>query len=888
VLAEDGWTYSRAGVIDAVSPAVGSGGTQVDIYGAGLRGSGEHVVSVTLSGIDAEISSEEDYHVVVVAGATDAGDAGSVTLTADSGAIVTKETAWTYVAEVTIADVSPRVGTVGTLVTITGENFNIGSTEVSEAYLGPVEATILSQDDTTVNVRANYGSSSEAAVRLISSTGVTTSSLVDWTYLSNVDIHAVTPSSGHEGTKVEIVGVNLFAGGSELVQVTLAGIDATIVTQAVDTVTLVATASEANVGDVVLQSESGAAVTRRNGWEYVEIAEIASTPSPSSGQAGTSIAIGGSGLLMGGSLIASVTLAGIEVKEIVSAADNEVVVIAAAHTDEEEGVIVLIADTGAITTGGTFSYLAPGAIGAPSPDAGQYGTQVTFEGSGMLQGGESFETVSLNNVDAEIVSGTDTKIVVTANIGEVGVGDVVVVTDSGATLSLEDGWTYNEDGVIEAVEPTSGQTGTVITISGSRLLGGGASASSVSIVGTDADVLTAAADSIVVSAASPSELGSGSIVIVADTGATVTLDDAFEYLAGGVLDSVTPGNGQVGTKVVLEGTSLLSHGTNVQSVTLAGAAADIQSENDSVIEVVAAASDELIGDVVIIADTGAATSKSDAWTYEAPGAVTSVEPASGQYGTAVVISGSGLRGGGDNIVSVTLGDVEAANIVSEGDDTVAVVAPHASPAEDVDIVLTADSGAVVTAAGVWEFLERGTIDDVSPAEGQTGTTVVLTGSKMIGDGTELLSVTLAGEAAAVEASTASEITLTAASGAAGAGDVVVTSVSGAVVTKSGAFTYIEEGAISLVTPARGQRGTYVKIFGSNLLGGGSTLLEITLSGVAPSEITNATNDEIWIRAASATDLGPGDIEIISDTGATVLGDNEWTYDKPSNITKVCS
>jgi len=158
---------------------------------------------------------------------------------------------------------------------------------------------------------------------------------------------------------------------------------------------------------------------------------------------------------------------------------------------------------------------------------------------------------------------------------------------------------------------------------------------------------------------------------------------------------------------------------------------------------------------------------------------------------------------------------------------------------------------------------------------------------MIGDGTELEQVTLAGAAADVVSATQDKIVLTATTGDAGSGNVIVTSKSGAVVTLEGAFTYLEEGAIALVTPSRGQRGTYVTIHGTNLLGGGSELVEITIGGVEPASVVSYSDSAIKIRAAPSVDLGPGDIVIVSETGANVLGENSWTYDKPSNITNVC-
>jgi len=116
---------------------------------------------------------------------------------------------------------------------------------------------------------------------------------------------------------------------------------------------------------------------------------------------------------------------------------------------------------------------------------------------------------------------------------------------------------------------------------------------------------------------------------------------------------------------------------------------------------------------------------------------------------------------------------------------------------------------------------------------------------------------------------------------------VVTSTSGAVLSLQTAFSYRQPGNIDLVTPTRGQRGTFVTIHGTNLLGGGAAFATITLGGVSPLSVISATNTMIKLRAAASVQLGIGDVYLASDTDAVISASNEWTYDRPSNITTVC-
>jgi hypothetical protein len=224
-------------------------------------------------------------------------------------------------------------------------------------------------------------------------------------------------------------------------------------------------------------------------------------------------------------------------------------------------------------------------------------------------------------------------------------------------------------------------------------------------------------------------------------------------------------------------------------------------------------------------------------------------------------------------------------IVSQTDTTVRVIAADAS-AGSGSIVLTADTGAIVTGSAAWEYLEAGVITEVKPAVGQVGTSIEIIGERMLGGAEALATVTLGGQEAVIESESATSIFITAVSGSPGAVDVVITSESGAITTLVQGFTYLTEGTIDIVSPARGQYGTMVSIYGSNLLGGGSSHVSITLDGVAPDEVISVSDDQIKLRAGVSAP-GIGTVQIVSDTGSVVELESAWTYDVPSDITDVC-
>ena len=104
--------------------------------------------------------------------------------------------------------------------------------------------------------------------------------------------------------------------------------------------------------------------------------------------------------------------------------------------------------------------------------------------------------------------------------------------------------------------------------------------------------------------------------------------------------------------------------------------------------------------------------------------VAKVTPNSGLTGTVIEIEGERLQGGGGEVVSVTVGGEEVTTIKSESDTSVTVVVPESDATNPVDIVLTSDSGAVVTASEVFSYINTN-VTDVSPAKGQVGVRITI-------------------------------------------------------------------------------------------------------------------------------------------------------------------
>ena len=308
----------------------------------------------------------------------------------------------------------------------------------------------------------------------------------------------------------------------------------------------------------------------------------------------------------------------------------------------------------------------------------------------------------------------------------------VLISDTGARVVAVAGWEYLENGVISSVTPSLGQEQSEVQIAGARLLGGGSSASVVTLAGLSATIRSSSATVVEVYAARSPVATVGAVVIVADTGAIVTLADGWQYLEPGDITSVSPSSGQEGTEVTIDGSKLLASGTVASRVTLLGIAATVVRSNGTQVVVTAAAStstEVVVGDVTIISDTGVLVTEVNGFTYHPNGFIENLEPTAGVLGSSVFIYGQQLRGYGQSVATVTLDGV-AATIVQETNFFVTVTAGSGVAGAAGDVVLTANTGAVITKAAAWTFVDAGVITEVSPSQGIAGTTVTIRGSNL--------------------------------------------------------------------------------------------------------------------------------------------------------------
>jgi hypothetical protein len=868
------------GTISSITPTSGQYATRITMAGSSLLGGGSAFAAVFIGGVAATIISGNDTRVVAVLARNAQSGASAVRLVADTGARVsgTGSGVFTYLAEGVISSVVPSSGQEGTLVTLQGQRLLGGGSSLSTVTLGGVTARILSATDTFVIVEAAAGAAgANLTVLLVANTGAEVALAASWTYLAAGVLQGVQPTSGQFGTSVTLTGHGLRGGGAHVVGVTLAGVAVSSITSENDVqVVVVAAHSGATTGQVIITSDSGAIVY---GLSFAYGAPgVVSSIVPSSGQFGTLVTIAGSNLLGHGLSLAQVFLGGVEASIVSVNGDATAVVVSAPHAAAAFGGVTLVANTGAVVSNVTgWQFLAEGVVSSVTPSSGRVGTLVTIAGSRLLGDGFLLTGVTLAGVPVlQVVSFTDTAVVVVAGDGAASTGDVVLTSETGSQVTSTNGWRYTFY-ALSLMEPVVGVEGTIVRLHGTGFFGGDTGVSSVTLAGVPAVILPPVLDLFLNVRASVGAAGlSGVVVITSNRGAIAQTPFNFTYLTPGVLTAVTPSSGQVGSLVTINGTGLLSGGSSLAAVYLAQVPARIVSASDSVVVVEAASSLPKVGDVLLQANTGGVARLVNGWQYLSAGRITSIEPASGQFGTRVTLRGLNLLAGGSSLASVQLGGFSVGSIVSQTNTMVVVVAGD-HPASVGDVLLTSDSNGVVLASNEWTYLSRGAISAASPSFGQGGTIVTVTGQRLLGGGAAVVAATLAGVAAQVLSSNDTAVVVRAGVFAnSSVGAIVLTADTGAVVERASFWTYATPGAIAAVTPAFGQGGTRVVVSGLGLRGSGQHVVEVTLHGAVAGQIVFENDTHVEVVAGATTLAGLGDVVLTANTGAQVVAPASWT------------
>ena len=373
-----------------------------------------------------------------------------------------------------ITFVSPSSGTVGTAVTITGNNFGATQGTSTVAFNGTAATTITSWTATTIVLPVPAGVTTG---NIVVTVGGVASNGSSFTVLATPAITSLSPTSGGVGATVTITGTN-FGATQGTSTVTFNGTAAAAASTWSATSIVVTVPAGATTGNVVV-TVSGVA---SNGSSFTVLPTPTITNlNPSSGPVGTSVTVTGTnfGTAQGTS---TVTFNGTSAGTATTWSTTSIAVKVPAGATTGN-VVVTVA--GVASNGSSFTVLATPTITSLNPTTGAVGTNVTITGTnfGATQGSS---TVTFNGTAAAAASTwSATSIVVTVPIGATP-GNVVVTVSGVPSV----GSPFTPGPSITSLSQNSSLVASVITITGTNF-GATQGSSTVTFNGLSAGAATA-------------------------------------------------------------------------------------------------------------------------------------------------------------------------------------------------------------------------------------------------------------------------------------------------------------------------------------------------------------------------------------------------------------
>jgi LPXTG-motif cell wall-anchored protein len=376
----------------------------------------------------------------------------------------------------------------------------------------------------------------------------------------------------------------------------------------------------------------------------------------------------------------------------------------------------------------SFEYYEVAAIDDIDPGFGPADEETTVTITGVCFADAT--EVLFGGVAGEILTVTDTEIVVIAPTGTTGPVDVTVVTSSAdcGTVTEDDGFVYVAPGapaVIDLDPPRGPETGgTEVTINGDDF----DDVTAVTIDGVDVPFVVSPDGTEITVVTPPHAPGVVDVVVTNPAGDSGPLE--FEYFDVAEITGVDPDAGPVagGNTVVITGDCF----TGATGVLFGGVpATSFTVDSDSQITaVVPASAAEGAVDVEVIGegDCGTATDE-DAYEYFDAPVVTDLDPTEGPEtgGTEVTIIGTGFEG----TTGVTFDGLPATSFEVVSDTELTAISPAHAPGV-VDVTVLHPGGDVD--AGDFEYLNVPSISGITPDSGPEdgGTVVVITGEGFTG------------------------------------------------------------------------------------------------------------------------------------------------------------
>jgi len=517
-------------------------------------------------------------------------------------------------------------------------------------------------------------------------------------------ISSLNPTSAAVGTPVTISGTN-FGTSQGNSKVTFNGTPATPTTWSSTSIVAPVPAG-ASSGNVVVTvggvSSNGVAFT-------VPPAPSIGSLNPTAGEVGTPVTITGTnfGASQGSSRVTfNGTLA-------IPTGWNATSIVAPVPAGATSGNVVVTVG-GLASNGAAFTVSSAPVISSLSPTAGSIGTMVTITGAnfGATQGSSS---VKFNGTAATPTSWSANSIAVPVPAGATS-GNVVVTV--GGLPSNGTAFTVATTPVIDSLSPTSGVTGTLVTISGANF-GGKQGGSTLTFNGTAAIPASWTATSIV--ALVPAGATSGNVVVT--VGGVVSNGVAFTVAtqATPAISSLSPTSGTIGTVVTITGSNFgASIGASKVTFNGTAAAPSSWSANSIAVPVPAGATS---GNVVVTVGGVASNGVTFTVVTQTAPVISSLSPNAAPAGTLVTITGSNF-GSSQGTSKVTFNGTTA---TPSSWNAASIVVPVPTGAVSGSVVVTV-GGLASNGVQFTVLVQPPTITSLSVTAAPAATPVTITGT----------------------------------------------------------------------------------------------------------------------------------------------------------------
>src|SRR5213594_3434921 len=400
--------------------------------------------------------------------------------------------------------------------------------------------------------------------------------------------------------------------------------------------------------------------------------------------------------------------------------------------------------------------------------------------------------------------------------------NVVNPAPGGGTSNTVDFTVMASTTTITSFTPTTGPTGTSVTISGTNFTG----ATAVLFNGVSASFTVTSATAI--QATVPAGATTGPLKVTTP-GGTATSASSFTVRIPPTITGFTPTSGPIGTSVTISGTNF----TGATAVRFNGVSASFTVSSATAIQATVPAG-ATTGPLKVTTPGGTATSASS-FTVRIPPTITGFTPTSGPIGTSVTISGTNFTGA----TAVLFNGVSASFTVSSATAIQATVPAGATTGP----LKVTTPGGTATSASSFTVSIPPTITSFTPTTGPAGTSVTISGTNFTG----ATAIRFNGVSATFTVSSATAIQATVPAGAT-TGPLKLPTPGGTA-TSASSFTVSIPPTITSFTPTTGPAGTSVTISGTNFTGATA----VRFNGVSATfTVSSATVIQATVPAGATT------------------------------------